>query len=311
MPKEQKIDAKLLKGDPRLPGEDIDNWFNEILTSVSSPKVRPWLYGSDAGLCARKNVYLQWNEWVPDVKKATTVAYMAIGVGLEDMLATALRSKGRLLAHGLRIQELPGLKISGIIDLVILDHQNEVSLIEVKTCGQLPVEPKPEHKAQIQIYCAVSGITKAWITYISRSVRKGYTDKLEMRSFVVDCSEEVLLDRLKIASVSKRASLVKKVPPVPSHFRKHQECHYCQFMDFCWDTREGRGSLKAFSPLEELTTEEYLKIDMEAHEQALSFMKELFIRKEKTLVELLGLDLEEDQKAIVLKEIDKGYIRTP
>lgn len=304
-------EAKLIKGDPRMPSEDIDNWFNEVLTSVSSPKVRPWLYGSDAGLCARKNVYLEHNEWVPEVRKATTVAYMAIGVGLEEMLATALKSKGRLLAHGLRLQELPGLKISGIIDLVILDHQDEVALIEVKTCGELPAEVRPEHLAQIQIYCAVSGITKAWVTYISRSVRKGYADKLEMRSFVVATDQETLLDRLKIASISRRASLVKKIPPVPVHFRKHQECHYCPFMDFCWDTRPGRGSLEAKSPLEEMTTEEYLKIDILAYNQALSFMKEIEVRKEVTIMGILDKGVEDHQKKVLLEILDKEYIRTP
>lgn len=305
-------EALIFKGDPRLGDgvEDIDSWYNWVLTEVGTPKVRPYLYGSDAGLCPRKNVYLEHNAWVPESKKPTSTAYMAIGVGLEDMLAQSLKRKGRLLVQGLRLQDMPKLKISGIIDLVILDHEDELALIEVKTCGTLPTEPKPEHLAQIQIYCAVSGIPKAYITYISRNVRSGYKDSLDMRSFRVDTDEDQLLYRLQIAYISKLASKLKKVPPVPSHFRKHTECHYCPFMDFCWKTRPGRGEIEAVSPLPELTVEEFIKLDEEAYAGALTLIKEIKYRKEITLKTLLSLPLTTVQETKVNEELDKSYKET-
>lgn len=305
--------ALLFTGDPRLETEDIDTWYNNVLTHVASPKVRPYLYGSDAGLCARKNVYLEHNEWVPDAKKPTSLAYMAIGVGLEDMLAASLKGKGRLISHQLRLQELPKLKISGIMDLVILDHEDDVCLIEVKTCGDLPAEPKADHLAQVQIYSAVSGIRKAYITYISRKVRSGYSDKLDIRSFRIDTSEEQLLYRLQVAYLSKLCSQIKKVPPVPSHFRKHTECHYCPFMDFCWDTRPGRGSIEAVTPIEELSIEEFIKLDEVAYTEALKLVKEIDLREETTMKTLLSLASTSEQERVINKKLDimygpKGYV---
>lgn len=242
-------EARIYKGDTRLVQNNIDAWYQEVLREHSDASKRPYLYGADAGLCARRNVLLEHNTWIPGFKSATSAAYMAIGVGLEDMLAGALKRNNRLLAQGQRLVLMPEVKISGKIDLIVFDHDDELALVEVKTCGQLPTEPSPNYLAQIQTYAAVSGIHRCWLTYISRNVRDSFTEKLSMRTFPVDTSEAVLKGRLQTALISRKAADAGKLPPVPATFRKHTECHYCEFRDhFCWDLRPGLGGDTADSP---------------------------------------------------------------
>lgn len=297
--------AVIRKGDPRIPTKDIDAWYQGILTEVSEPRRRPYLYGADAGLCARRNVLLEHNSWIPSEGNPTGAAYMAIGVGLEDMLAQGLKNKGKLLVQGMRLVEMPELKISGKIDLIIQDHEDELALVEVKTCGELPVEPRPTHLAQIQTYAAVSGIHRCWLSYISRNVRDSFGTKLAVRSFRIDTSEEQLTNRLRIAALSETASKLHKLPPVPATFRKHTECHYCEFRDhFCWGTRIGLGGDEASSPLAELSTEEHIVLDSEATAKAEHLFDSSDLRRYQTLIQLSQLDLAPRLHQLVQSELN-------
>ena len=285
-------EAAIFRGDPRHKETDIDSWYQGILREESSATKRPYLYGSDAGLCARRNVLLEHNSWLPSSKSPATAAYMAIGVGLEDMLAAALKRNEKLLVQSLRLIEMPEVKISGKIDLVVFDHEDKLSLIEVKTCGELPPEPKPTHLAQIQTYAAVSGVHRCWLTYISRNVRDSFTEKLSLRSFLVDTSQEVLVSRLKTALLSRLASNERKLPPVPATFRKHTECHYCEFRDhFCWGARPGLGGNEAESPLQSYTPGEMAALDSMLTPISLRLYEESLSRQLKTLRSISTIEL--------------------
>lgn len=283
-------EASLFKGDPRLPETDIDAWYQGILTEIKGASSRPYLWGSDAGLCARRNVLLEHNSWIASEKSAASAAYMAIGVALENLLAEGLHRNGKLLAQSFPLVQMPELKISGKIDLVVYDQSDELALIEVKSCGKLPTEPNPVHLAQIQTYAAVSGIQKAWLTYISRNVRDEYGPKLALRSFRVDTSPVVLISRLQTASLSRFASNAHVLPPVPAHFRKHTECHYCEFRDsFCWKPRPGLGGEEPVAPLHEIDPHELIVLDERAKSLATQLYNNYLYRKMQSIQELSHL----------------------
>lgn len=247
--------AVIYRGDPRQGDGDIDQWWQDILREVRGASSRPYLWGADAGLCARRNVLLEHNNWVSSETSPASQAYMAIGVGLENMLAAALQRRGRLIRQSAELPEMPGLKVRGKIDLVAFDHEDKLSLIEVKTCGKLPTEPRPTHLAQIQTYCAISGVDRAWLTYLSRDVRHQFGTGLSLRSFAVPTDRESLTRRLATAALSRLASDTGALPPVPAAFRKHTECHYCEFRDaYCWNPRPGLESRREPLPLPELDT---------------------------------------------------------
>lgn len=295
--------ASIFKGDPRHKETEIDAWYQEILSERSDARARPYLYGSDAGLCARRNVLLEHNTWLPSEKSPATQAYMAIGVGLEDMLAQSLQRNQRLIVQGQRLIEMPEVKISGKIDLIVFDHQDELSLIEVKTCGKLPETPNPVHLAQIQTYAAVSGITKCWLTYISRNVREEFGRELALRSFAVDTSKEVLKHRLHTALLSRHASDYHKLPQVPPSFRKHTECHYCEFRDvFCWGERPGLGGNPPMDPMHEYTPAEQVVLDNFISKDAEELVNNIIIRKMSTIQDLLKIFILYDDSNMIIRD---------
>lgn len=296
-------EAILHKGDTRLREADIDAWYQEQIRETGSASKRPYLYGSDAGLCARRNVLLEHNTWIPTGKSPATAAYMAIGVGLEDMLAAALKRRQRLLAQGQRLVDLTEVKISGKIDLIVFDHDDQLALVEVKTCGELPTEPKAVHLAQIQTYAAVSGIHRCWLTYISRNVRDSFTEKLSLRSFPVDCSEDVLKGRLATALLSRTASDSHRLPPIPATFRKHNECHYCEFRDqFCWRARPGLGGDEPDSPLPEMSPKEMIEVNIGFQPIVDNLYSLSIYRKLKTLKSLNAVAYSTDLYQRYMKE---------
>ncbi len=255
-------DSAIYIGSPRPPTSDMDVWYQTVLAEMSNAKKRAYLYGADAGLCARRNVLLEHNTWLPSEKSAASQAYMAIGVGLEDMLAQGLRRKDLLLDQGRRLITIPEVKISGKIDLIMFDAEENLCLTEVKTCGDLPAEPKPVHLAQIQMYAAVSGITRCWLTYISRNVRVDFGSKLAMRTFRVDTSQDILRHRFTVALISAELSRRGLLSPVPATFRKHTECHFCEFRDaFCWGSRPGLGGEPPRPPLPAVSPEDYIALE--------------------------------------------------
>lgn len=299
-------EASVFRGDPRLPESDIDNWFNGMLGTLSTPKTRPYLWGADAGLCARRNVLLENNTWMPSEKTSANVAYMAIGVALEDMLAEGLRRNGKLINQSTKLVEMETLKISGKIDLIIEDYQGRLALVEVKSCGDLPAEPKPEHLAQIQTYAAVSGIHRCWLTYISRRVQVTFGPQCSMRSFLVDTNPDALTGRLRTAALSRLAGDLRRLPPVPATFRKHKECHYCEFRDhFCYGSRPGLGNTEPLlNPIDELDIQEHIDLDIKAGLIAEELYQESYYRKYRTLIALLGLEgLRVEHTELLEKEI--------
>lgn len=283
-------EAAVFRGDPRLPKQDIDGWFQWILAETKQAAARPHLYGSDAGHCARRNVLLAHNEDMDFEQPATAKAYMALGVAYEDLLAESLKKKDRLIAQGLRIPLMPEVKISGILDLLVFDSDDELAIIEVKTCGKLPDQPKPTHLAQAQIYAAVTGVRKVWLSYFSRNVQLVYGEGLSVRSFAVDTSDEALAKRIETALISDWAAAVNGTPPIPTSFRKHTECHVCEFRDvYCWKPRPGAGGEVQPLPvtLSELSTSEYISLKTKAEAESKNIISNAKERKKDFLKTVL------------------------
>lgn len=297
-------DAPIYRGDPRLPESDMDGWLREMLAhNPVDIRARPYLYGSDAGFCARRNALLEKNEWLEDSVNAAGTAFMAIGVALENQLADAVRRSGKLVVQGIRAITFPEIHISAKFDLVVFDPSDEIAIIEVKTCGELPREPKPAHLAQIQTYSAISGIRRCTLTYISRAIVP--LKPLATRSFAVDCGDAALSNRLQIAALSRLTAERNLLAPVPATFRKHTECHYCQFRDyFCFGTRPGLGGDAPSQPLRDATPGELIALDAEAASLAETALANIEYRRLETLQSLLAVSPISNEHADLLsKEI--------
>jgi hypothetical protein len=288
-------ESSVFRGDPRLSIGDADDWWNSLLATTEPPSKRPYLYGAESGLCARKNVLHANNTWIPFDKTPASVGYMALGDALENMLAKGLANKGKLVAQNMYLTDMSSLKIRGKMDLIFSDHEDKLRLAEIKSCGQLPSEPKAGHLAQVETYAAVSGFDRVWLTYVSRNIRNSFGPKISMKTFEVIITEDVIRSRLEIAALSMLATRHGKLPPKAAHFRKSQECLYCPFLDFCWG--------KVESGLPEMSLETYAKFVNAASKVAEVLIKKRPTRYVRTLKACDKLLESGPLKDIVLEEL--------
>lgn len=261
------------------PKLDIDGWWRSLLKHVDAPEPRRSLFGSDAGRCARLNTLHAFNKSVPFEVSDTTAAYMAIGTALEDMLATGLYDANRLVFSNYRLLSIPRLKIGGKIDIIMVDHEDKLSIAEIKSCGNLPTEPKWVHLQQAQTYAAMSGFDRAFLTYVSRSVSSKWGGGLDIRTFNVPTDKDTLFERIRTAALSQLCIADSVLPPKPVWFRKTIECVFCPFTHICWNGEP------AYLP--EASSELLEELENEADDLAIELMEERPIRYRKTLEHLL------------------------
>ena len=242
MGKTTKIgDAAITSG---LGGDDLgvvslDAQIQQLMREVQEPRQRTYLWGSDGCLCPRKNLF---NQEFPQGQVFTpaNIGYMAMGVALEDMLAKAYRKHGRLFAANpylvpLESELIPKIKLRGKIDLVISDFEDQLALVEVKSCGPLPSKPKTNHVVQAETYGAVSGINRVYLTYISRKVSSsGWGGRIDVRTFDIPITRNVIYTRFYQACMSTICMAAKKTVAVDPTFTKSRECAWCPFQEHCW-----------------------------------------------------------------------------
>ena len=257
MAKREKIgDVVFHIGDPRDDGgiEDMDDVYQVCLRETQDVRKRTYLWGADGGLCPRKNLFNQEYP-VPFQYYPSTKGYMAYGVAIENMLAKALDKHGRLIKQDIRLVELqselmPHLRISGKMDIIALDHEDQPALLEIKTCGPLPSKPKNNHRVQLETYAAVSGFNRCYLTYVSRKVSTGGArGKLDCITFPIEITPNVIFTRFYMAALSQHSMDCRRCPPVDPTFRKSHECIFCDFVDYCWPHDE--------SPVQPFTAKGY------------------------------------------------------
>ena len=162
----------------------------ELVTYGQAARDR--IFASSAGLCARQTAGLsQLPESHSSRRKASTQFYFKIGSAFEEVVARAFESANMLIDQETRVEAYHlDLPISGRIDFVVRDHiTEEMVLVELKTCGKIPSSPRPAHLAQAQVYMALTGMPKAIIWYISRSVA-GWDGELKQRAFDIKMTDE-------------------------------------------------------------------------------------------------------------------------
>lgn len=193
---------------------------------------RPHLYGAGASYCPRQNFL---NSKAYEARAQVTPAsqlYMSMGSGVEQAVVDGLTRKGRLFFNNLYVPPMEP-KVAGKIDLVYLDQNDQITIGELKTCGNLPTKPKPVHEAQLMTYAAVGGYKRANLIYISRNVADNQGNVL-IRAFELDLSEARLVSTLERIVLSQMAIDEGWLPDIPVTLRK-SDCLYCQFKKFCWD----------------------------------------------------------------------------
>lgn len=201
---------------------------------VSNRKGR--LYASDSTFCARQGALSSSLEFdVPEPAEA--LAYKELGNKIEDLIIDSLHKKNAILFTQYVIPDV-GLNIGGKVDgIIVVD--NKIRVLEIKSCGQLPGEPKLQHRAQALFYSAVTGLP-ASILYMSRNVA-GFAGNILLREFKLDDLVEERAATVYRVALAHEANKAGLIPPRPYEITSEEQCGFCNFKSLCWHNQRQEG----------------------------------------------------------------------
>lgn len=210
----------------------VDTLIRGLAHVEPRPSRRGRIYASDGGLCERQGM-LKATLDLTETASASLTAYAKLGDSIEEIIIDALRDQDIVLLGGRGSQlHLPdiGMNLGGYCDGVILYH-GEVHILEIKSCGQLPKVPKPNHAAQASIYSAVTGLP-AIIFYFSRSVAK-WGGELLTTQFDLNARGEAQSEAMYRVAYAHFAHLMGVTPDKPRHMDTEAKCGFCPFIPLC------------------------------------------------------------------------------
>lgn len=230
-----KLDDAFSKGRLEIKEENV--WPSLVESGLGCIRHihRDNIWASSAALCERQTagmLQIKINESVH--RSGSSEFYFEIGSSIERVMEDAFRNSGVYVDSEVRVESYhPELDVSGRIDFVLKDPKNEeLVLVELKTCGKLPDRPKPAHKAQLLAYLALTGMERGLLWYISRSVAS-WDGKILQKVFEIVPTKPERLQT--IMTMVKGQLYVNKnaFPPKPDRMKKTW-CGFCFFVPHCW-----------------------------------------------------------------------------
>ena len=209
--------------------------FNELIDNHLLKKFRPKkigrYYPSGIGDCLRKTWFSYKN---PKPNEPELMRIFAAGNMLHDFATEVMQSKKNSHIELLRSEmpifiKTPSYVISGRIDnLVLLKVDDKEVLVEVKSCKNLPEEPKPEHIMQLQFYMYSTRTWDGSLVYIQK-------DNLQTKTFHIRCKKETahrILQRFEDLHKHLTEDTIPSPEAKLSYKRKHL-CTYCPWLGEC------------------------------------------------------------------------------
>lgn len=193
---------------------------------------------SSAGYCTRLNTLVPLHEKFngdksEDVQPDAGLAlYAAIGESMHEFYQSVFYHAGVLLFKEFKLPDLGELNLTGRIDaIIILD--GKITGVEIKSCGsRIPSSIKTKHKAQAQIYSAVTGLPFI-VLYSSREVKEHYLDEdLKARTFPVLMDKQDTFNVIENLFFSRYLMDRKLLAPDPFGYMA-SICHECELKRIC------------------------------------------------------------------------------
>lgn len=215
-------------------------------------------YASSSGYCERQTAFNL--TFKGEIKQdASTTIYFEIGNTLESLVLNALENQGILMFRQFDIPDI-GLNLGGRIDGIYRYPNDKIRLLEIKSCGKLPIKPFKEHIAQLSVYSAILGLESAFV-YASRDVAN-YDGSLLMRQFNLDQTPDGLRETLFRVIYGKLCAERGVMPQIPLHIRRPTDCGFCKFKEICWDDKPSHLPEASLLDLEEIKVLTNQKLDV-------------------------------------------------
>lgn len=207
-------------------------------TKKQSPLKRRSLHCGDVGWCARKALAAMFSDKIGENDVSSSL-YMAIGTAIHKTIEAALKEAGVLVSDEHRITAIGGVPISGYVDAIV-ELNGELAVLELKSCGKAPAEPKPEHVAQAIVYGLATGIKRKLILYVGRNVKTFVG--LDLTEFEVEDDGGLLTATAREIALAHVYREALRLPP-PRLDASASKCAYCPFVSECVDG--GKWPLRA------------------------------------------------------------------
>jgi hypothetical protein len=189
------------------------------------------IFASDSQ-CPRRSVLFNFTEdTIP--KSESSEFYFKIGDALQAVVETAFSNLGIFIASETYIPDIEGMNLRGKID-VIINHDNQIKLLEVKSCGGLPSKPKEAHVHQASIYQLATGLPTS-IVYVSRHVYDWKNQRLKIRAFDILEDEKTSLSLAKKLTYINYCIEAERLPAIPKHLNQDEHCFFCPFKPICFE----------------------------------------------------------------------------
>lgn len=203
------------------------------------------LYASTSGFCPRQTALsITYSAFQED--SAATTEYFKLGIAIEDTNIQALRKQNKLLFSQYELPDI-GLNLGGKVDGVYCLDDQHIKLLEIKSCGDLPDKPYPEHIAQASIYSAICGLPIT-LLYSSRNVAE-YSGELLKRKFEISFDDVYLRPYVFNMVYGKYCAEAGYMPNKPIELNKEYKCGFCRFKPICWHDKPSH--LKPFDSTDE------------------------------------------------------------
>lgn len=282
---------------------------------------RPYISSS---MCPRAIMLNGTLEKYESAVTPTLSYYAAIGNAVEAEVLKSYEENNSLLIDSWKLPNVlfpPGVDLGGKLDAIIW-YKGTPVLVDIKTVGMVDKHTyadintgqlrelqqtgqiiltegdlkesaskkvKEVYQAQLQLYCAITGLDNGYILSISRRIQDGFTKNVSASFKAIDISDAVLEKRIAVLLYGIEAKN-KRIEPTKLQGIKKTHCNdsFCNFVDYCWSD----GALPSTIPfkLNELNATQ----DMDLKKSCFARAKE-YISTRNERVELT-MQLIEDEK---------------
>jgi CRISPR/Cas system-associated exonuclease Cas4 (RecB family) len=222
----------------KISRKEVEGYWEGIIEQglkTESLGSRNRVFASSVALCERQTAGLLM---LPDTfkikRQASTQFYFKVGSLYESIMAEGFQRNRVFVTDELRVEiQHPELTVSGRIDFVLKDEDEQPIIMELKSCGKLPTSPKPHHLAQLHAYMIITGQSKALLWYVSRSI-SDFSGVLKQKVFEVKLTEDqkrTIATRIALGCLYSDSDYI---PPKPEHMKKWR-CGFCPLIPMCWN----------------------------------------------------------------------------
>jgi CRISPR/Cas system-associated exonuclease Cas4 (RecB family) len=190
-------------------------------------------FPSALGSCLRKQYY---SFYYPSAPSSAKLIIFSIGDGVHEIAAEALRRSGMLKVEAVelpvKLEAGAGVFLSGRIDVLTAEVDNEKVIVEMKSASNIPEKPYISHIIQLQTYLHTTGLEYGVLTYIDKTSG-------EIKSFDV-VKDATWLHTIKVRVMNLHMAVKTRAPPTREAYlkQKYWECGDCEYQTICLNKAE-------------------------------------------------------------------------